>query len=314
MALSVVDPRHDHGMSLTKLLDIKQSPVRQFMDREFPGTAPVTREANALIRGDHVGDPPVAPAVGADPGLVGTAVEFVLPAPYGFIREPLIAVGPNAGLDSVRRRVGELAVAELRQLGGLAERLSGASLERAADCALVCARLEQRFRTGDERADQLGIPDPAIGLALSGGLDGAIEAARITPETRDDLIALLDAALADTADLYSTEVLAIDPTFALSRAVGGADADVIAGGLLVDFKSSKARSLITAKEIYQLVGYALLDSEDRYKISDVGIHALRWRVRWTIALDDLLYRISGVKRNLSDWRVMCAEALGTKAS
>jgi hypothetical protein len=71
--------------------------------------------------------------------------------------------------------------------------------------------------------------------------------------------------------------LAIDPSFALSGAVGGADADVIADGILIDFKTGKGRSLVSAKEIYQLIGYALLDIDDRYKITGVGIHALRWR-------------------------------------
>ncbi len=144
---------------------------------------------------------------------------------------------------------------------------------------------------------------------MVGGLDGAIEAALASAETRADLVALLEAGLIDTADLYSADALAIGPTFALSGAVDGADADVIADGILIDFKTGKGRSLVSAKEIYQLIGYALLDIDDRYKITGVGIHALRWRSRWTVALDDLLLRLSGVQRNLDDWRAIFAEAL-----
>ena len=47
--------------------------------------------------------------------------------------------------------------------------------------------------------------------------------------------------------------LYVNPVFALSRTLGGADADVIAAGLLVDFKASKDRSVIRSNDKYQLV-------------------------------------------------------------
>ena len=277
------------------------------MERELPDTVPACKEANAIIRAGRSGDPPVAPVAGVDGGLVGTAVEYVLPIRHGFVRQPQIADARTAELADRRLDAAELALTELSRLGGLGE-LTGPALERAADCALVCARLEQRFRMGDSRGYELGLPDPAVGVP--GGLDGVIDAARAGAETRADLVELVEAGLADTVDLYSAEALAIDPTFTLSGAVGGADADVIADGVLIDFKSAKGRSLVGAKEIYQLIGYALLDSDDQYKITGAGIHALRWRTRWTVALGDLLARLSGVQRNLDDWRVMFAKALG----
>jgi hypothetical protein len=122
-------------------------------------------------------------------------------------------------------------------------------------------------------------------------------------------VALLKSGFADTADLYSAQALAIDPAFALSSAVGGADADVIADHVLIDFKSGKGRSLVGATEIYQLIGYALLDVDARYAISSVGIHALRWRSRWTMDLDELLLRLSGTPRDVSAWRTMFARVL-----
>ncbi len=302
--------RHDHDMALTALLDVKRSPVRRFMDRELPAAAPVCKEANAAVRAGRSGDPPLAPGPGVDSGLVGTAVEYVLPIPHGSVRKPLMAPAPTRELADLRLQTAELAVAELRRLGGLAEPLIGPALERAADCALVCARLEQRRRIGGNTAHELRLPDPAVGVGLVGGLDGAIEAALASAETRVDLVALLEAGLIDTADLYSADALAIGPSFALSGAVDGADADVIADGTLIDFKTGKGRSLVGAKEIYQLIGYALLDIDDRYKITGVAIHALRWRSRWTVTLDDLLLRLSGVQRNLGEWRTIFAETLG----
>jgi hypothetical protein len=278
------------------------------MDHAFPATAPVCKEANVSVRGGRIGEPPVAPGPDVDGGLVGTAVEYVLPIAHGAVRKPLLCAASTRELAERRLEAAVLAVTELRRLGGLAEPLCGPGLERAADCALVCARLEQRFRIGDKSEYAVALPDPAVGVA--GGLGGAIEAAAVNAETRADLVALLEAGLADTADLYSANVLTIDPTFALGGAVGGADADVIADGILIDFKTGKGRSLVGAKEIYQVIGYALLDIDDRYNITGVGIHALRWRTRWTAALDDLLLRLSGVQRNLEDWRATFAAALG----
>ena len=89
----------------------------------------------------------------------------------------------------------------------------------------------------------------------------------------------------------------------------GADADLIAGGLLVDFKASKDRSVIPSVGIYQLVGYALADLNDWYGIGEVGIHALRWRSRWTMSLDELLSRLSGRSRPVAEWRELFTSAL-----
>jgi hypothetical protein len=213
-------------MALTALLDVKQSPVRRFMERELPATAPVCKEANASVRAGRSGDPPGAPGPGVDGGLVGTAVEYVLPIPHGSVRKPQLAGAPTPELADRRLEAAELAVAELRRLGGLAEPLSGPALERAADCALVCARLEQRFRIGDNRGYELRLPDPAVGVGVVGGLDGAIEAALASAETRADLVALLEAGLTDTADLYSADALAIDPSFALRAYAGRAAASL----------------------------------------------------------------------------------------
>ena len=92
-----------------------------------------------------------------------------------------------------------MALAELDRLtsGGV---LSGEAVERAADCALVCARLEQRFRMPPDYAIKIGHADPALGVP--GGLDGVIRATKASAETRADLVALLEVAIEDTADLY----------------------------------------------------------------------------------------------------------------
>jgi hypothetical protein len=279
------------------------------MDRELGGVEAVSREANAVLRGGMKGGPPVAPVAGSDSALVGTAVEFVLAAVGGAVREPLIGGAPTPDLAYQRTHASELAVDELQRLAADGSSLNRPTLERMADCALVCARLEQHYRIGPVRAREFALADPATGEP--GGLAGIIGATDASVETRADLVNLLEAGIDDTADLYDTAALHIDPVFALSSALGGADADVIAGGVLIDFKASRARSVIGAADVYQLVGYALADLDDWYGVRSVGIHALRWQTRWTISLEVLLRRLSGVDRPVPEWRERFSATLRT---
>jgi hypothetical protein len=280
------------------------------MDRELGGVEAVSREANAVLRGGLKGGPPVEPVAGSDSALVGTSVEFALAAVDGAVREPLIGGAPTPEMAYQRTHAGELAVAELQRLVAGGSRPTGPTLERLADCALVCGRLEQRYRVGPFRARELALADPAIGEPE--GLAGTIRATDASAETRADLVTLLEAGIRDTADLYAAGTLHIDPVFALSSALGGADADVIADGVLIDFKASRARSVIGAPDVYQLVGYALADLYDWYAIRSVGIHALRWRTRWTMPLEDLLHRppvssapfLSGARGSAKHFRPM----------
>jgi hypothetical protein len=52
---------------------------------------------------------------------------------------------------------------------------------------------------------------------------------------------------------------------------GGADADLILGGLLLDRKSTIQPRRLGRDEIYQLAAYLLLDYDDEYGIDRVGL-------------------------------------------
>jgi hypothetical protein len=77
--------------------------------------------------------------------------------------------------------------------------------------------------------------------------------------------------------------LTIGPSFGGSPLVGGADADFIAEGVLWDVKSSKTVEL-RARDIHQLLGYALLDFDDASQITEVAICSSRFGVtqRWPV--------------------------------
>lgn len=110
----------------------------------------------------------------------------------------------------------------------------------------------------------------------------------LSVKTIRDLERLGRAALEDHGGLRDARPLVLNPNFPLSAALGGADADLIAGYRLVDWKASAATQVVGRHELWQLVGYALADSTDRYEIREVGIAALRWRSEVNWPLDALL--------------------------
>jgi hypothetical protein len=93
---------------------------------------------------------------------------------------------------------------------------------------------------------------------------------------------------------------AIGPTFAGS-ALMKADADLIASGLLADLKTGKRLSLAVT-DLFQLLGYALLDYDDEFGISAVGIFSARYAYLATWELGDLLVELAGQPVSLADVR------------
>lgn len=85
---------------------------------------------------------------------------------------------------------------------------------------------------------------------------------------------------------------AIGPVFAGS-ALMNADADLIAGGLLVDLKTHKARPSLSLIDAFQLVGYALLDFEDEHGLREVGLFDARYGYLTTWALREYLGELAG---------------------
>jgi hypothetical protein len=145
-------------MSLVGHIASKQSPVRAFFDRELAEVKPVCQAANAVLRGGHIGGPPVAPVAGSDPSFVGVATEFIFAAVGGTVRPPHIAGASTPELAYQRSSASQMALTELDRLTTDGE-LRGDVLERAADCALVCARLEQAH---SKRRSHVGISTPSV--------------------------------------------------------------------------------------------------------------------------------------------------------
>ena len=141
-----------------------------------------------------------------------------------------------------------------------------------------------------------------------------------TPESAEDLIAFVpDAWVEDAAALgraflerypeWHGANAKLNPNFAGSADIEGADADLIVHGCLWEIKTTK-KSGAEGKWLHQLLGYALLDYEDEYAIDRVGVLLPRQNTQVSWPIRDLIAAMSdrddldlvALRR---DFRVVC---------
>jgi hypothetical protein len=129
--------------------------------------------------------------------------------------------------------------------------------------------------------------------------------AKIKTLCRDDVvedIARLSSLFCSTqADLLASQSWHLNPRFSASMALGGADADIILDGCLLDLKTSKHADPKRA-ELWQLAGYALADLNDEYKIESVGLYYARYGSFITWPLGEFLKRLAGRPVDVEDLR------------
>lgn len=218
-----------------------------------------------------------------------------------------VALAPQTARDATRRT----ATALLADLAGIIgrerpfERARPIPLAVAAEQELnrLCyamAWFEEAYRSGRLwPGTPLGDADPELTLARLLGAVPTYAIADLAAQVR-----LADSALAELRAAHPPEQVHIGPTFAGSRDVGGADADLIVGGLLLDIKA-KARTAASREEFYQLLGYVLLDYDNRYRIDRVGLYLSRFGhlITWTITE---YLSLLGCRRPVAELRELCA--------
>lgn len=97
------------------------------------------------------------------------------------------------------------------------------------------------------------------------------------------------------------------PTFDGSAYVS-ADADLIADGLLLDFKSTRRTHNFPLPMVFQLLGYTLMDFTD-YRIDRVGIYLTRAGALISWPIEDYLALLGARRRDLSELRIAFQELL-----
>lgn len=112
----------------------------------------------------------------------------------------------------------------------------------------------------------------------------------------------------DAVRRYAAAPLVVAPTFAGSFVVGGADADFISAGTLIDVKAT-VQPTIPTRSLRQIVSYALLDCDDTYGIDTVGLLAVRQGTLITWPFNDLLTEMAGQPSTAADLRDVLRQAL-----
>lgn len=92
-----------------------------------------------------------------------------------------------------------------------------------------------------------------------------------------------------------------DPPFPLSWRLGGAGADLILDGCLLDIKVTKAPTM--RREVaYQLIGHVLADTTDSHSIERAGFYLARVPALLVWPVDELLTEAAGREVDVAELR------------
>lgn len=299
--------------ALTRELDNPRSPVRVFLDDLMTSGL---RAVQARYRNGAPAAPIVPPGT-ANPGTIGTAADWLL----RFLIHPTPSLAiPLSGarlLEAVTAGPFDPNTTVLPAFVAIAEDLGLPEPALSADVttftyptasnttepellARACwafALLTEVFRGG-----------PMVAQA---GPLGRFQGSEIS---REDLLDLVpdDAIdqLAGFRRVYEDTLLpelskrpgtwALGPTFSGSKLMRG-DADLIAAGLLLEVKTTK-KAALSKVEACQLIGYALMDLDDAFRLDTVGVFAARYGYLATWNLVELLQELSGRAVDLATLR------------
>ncbi|WP_424893320.1 hypothetical protein [Streptomyces sp. XH2] len=310
-------------MSLTSGLHSPRTPLRRFLDRELSaGPKPVRESFRAQHRTDYVLMPP--PGVGTEAGTVGTAIDQRL-------RLAFTAAAPvdEASLLGIESTGASYSGAGLR-MRAVGNELA-ARLTEAVQSLDLDNRATPMDRAHDEEEDlarmllaaawyqvlwrnPFGFTYTPLFIAALED-PGAFTLARLLQLPHPDMVADVVAQLYQAAEgplealrrRTSPQDCIGGPTFA---GVGiSADADLVIDGLLLDFKSTKRPGHLKKRTAWQLLGYLLLDTPDRYRIDTLGLYLTRSAVLASWPVEEYLDLLGTCRRHLPSLRAVLAELL-----
>lgn len=303
--------------ALTKTLDDHSSRVSRFIRGRFPNHQGLRRryrdEAPALI----------VQAGSGNPGTIGAALDWrlrFLVDPYPSLRLAALGAG-RTGLPGLVTAV-EVLAGDLQALVGADATPQGRSTGPPTPAVNTAAQIPPRDETRLLRACwalalltevyRSGRVFPGSQLAnLDDAADAETLLALAPTSALDELAALT--ALARTRLLPVIRrrgvPLYVGPVFAGSR-IMHADADMIAGGMLLEVKTAlghkradgSRRCTLEPDTVYQSLGYVLLDFHDAYRIDAVAIYAARYGYVASWPLGELLSELAGQDTDLGQVR------------
>jgi hypothetical protein len=290
--------------SLTAELDSKDSPVRRFLDERFTvGLRDVQRRYRQAAPSLVV---PSADRQEANPGTVGTAADWLL----RFLLHPkpsLALASAGADLCGMDEAFTDIAVSLGYGLDSGAAPASAAGFTgpvggnpaEPEDLARACwalALLTEMFR------NPMAAMNGPLAVFGSRRVSGSSLLSLASPAALGQLAGFRSVFEADLLPRLAGYPgrWHLGPTFTGS-ALMRADADLITAGLLLDLKTDSKFSLgITV--MFQVIGYALLDFDDVYRLTELGIFSARYAHLATWDFGALLDQLAGHSVSLADTR------------
>jgi hypothetical protein len=266
-------------MSLTSRIANRSDPVSRFLTDLWPPKRRLPEEwMEALAQANTLRPPePV------DWGRVGRAFDYrfrfmlaempsrSLVAWKGAFRAAFTFESPALDFDAVEE-VFTAIDDQIRQLAPAGRNLDPTAERSLAATCIVLGLFEEVYRGGPTKEAPIFQCGPQPTLA------DLHELAK--PAWLDDLVALANLAWRAWQGRGSWTYY-LNPTFAGSHAIGGADADLIAysngaggAGTLLEIKTT-TRSRLEPDWLRQLLGYLLLDWPDEYCIRHLGFYLAR---------------------------------------
>lgn len=324
-------------MSLTSHLSNTRDPVRAWIDARFPDIGALVGDSRRSLRDATT----VCAIDGRPPTTSGMAIDYRIR--YAFAVTPpaeLIAYGGAADVLSdllleidpehpaLWRMVSSTGLGVQQAVDpltpGLPPNPVSAFFTRLADRIPVIAPVGRALDDAAER--ELSRYCFALGLFEEVWRTGTVAPGSLLnamgPTTTVDefLGAIPDSWVEDLAQLAQRfldafedrfdQPAVLNPVFAQSRAVGGADADLISDGMLLEIKTT-INPRIDGAWIRQLLGYLLLDTAGEFEVTSLGLYLARQGRLFVWPLPAALDTIAGQPVDLSAVRLEFATFLGT---
>lgn len=299
-------------MSLTRELRDRESPVHEFFRDRFGNTEPLRESWHAGFEGIETLKPP-GPVHWS---TIGTAIDYRLRYYFGHKLQvaelgmallaapeewgPVPETPPDTGTDWQQLQYDfRLGLSQtLKKHGSIGHRLARSDEAVLCRYCYVLALFEQLYRAGLQVRSplyQLG-PDASLQRVLALADDAAIQ----------DLCQLSWAFYDTQKDLLMSNAITLNPVFQGSFAIGGADADLILDRCLIELKTTVDPKRGLRDLCWQLLGYALLDFDDRFLLDSVAVYFTRQHklVRWKLTemmdvLSDGAHTVPGRRTQVS---------------
>ena len=286
-------------MSMTSVLKDRNSKTRAFFEERFPVTKGVIREINASLRDAKT----IRPTEMVPYGTLGTAFDYRMR--YHFALTPSEKLVANIG-------------ATFSILGGYGKDGSLVGYKMATSQSEYI--IKRFFQDLDETLNWIqpvgrrigeGEEDLLLRYCVVLALLEECARALMSPNsplfsidensTTEDLLNLAEShwindlnvltqRMANRFDPEKYGKISLNPTFSGSRDVGGADADLILDGCLLEIKCT-IKDKIEKVQVYQLLGYALLDYDNQYELEKAGFYMARQDRLFVWPIAELLERL-----------------------